>query len=409
MTTAIRRHSIIAVAMLAALASLRACDSRSASPLDDRGEMQLGLRAYTAVRIGTREDGRRRRTRSTSRARPRATSASTATSSSSSFDHDITRLAHDRLGAARIFGSGRLRSSPGWTDRSRSATRVQYRGEGEGIYDYGPSRVSATRATRCAATRSNVPIARPAAWPICSASCPRSTSATASTGSVASRRQRHRFFLAYIDFEKGPVFMRIGRQILAWGETDVFRLLDNINPLDDSFGGFFIALDERRLPIDMVRSSYRFGSFGPSPGRVPRRLRRDREQGRRPFPGIPHGSPWSPGGIGAPEPGHPRGRRTARHARTSAAARGSSSRPRTSRATLAHYYTYFDIPGVRFRAARREELRRIEPATRRASATRSSPSSSSRACRSRARRSRSRSTRSTRSSARRRRTSRTSR
>ena len=39
----------------------------------------------------------------------------------------------------------------------------------------------------------------------------------------------------------------------AWGETDIFRLLDNINPLDDSFGGFFIALDERRMPIEMVR------------------------------------------------------------------------------------------------------------------------------------------------------------
>src|SRR5207245_11599887 len=70
-------------------------------------------------------------------------------------------------------------------------------------------------------------------------------------------RQRHRFFLGYVDFEKGPVFLRVGRQVLAWGETDVFRLLDNINPLDEHFGGFFIALDERRLPLDMARASYR--------------------------------------------------------------------------------------------------------------------------------------------------------
>src|SRR5437879_13423223 len=76
-------------------------------------------------------------------------------------------------------------------------------------------------------------------------------------------RQRHRFFLGYVDFEKGPVFLRVGRQILAWGETDVFRLLDNINPLDSSFGGFLIALDERRVPLDMLRASYRLGQLGP--------------------------------------------------------------------------------------------------------------------------------------------------
>src|SRR5207249_954160 len=76
-------------------------------------------------------------------------------------------------------------------------------------------------------------------------------------------RNRHRFFLGYLDFAKGPVFVRIGRQILAWGETDNFRLLDNINPLDASFGGFFIALDERRVPLDMFRASYRFGQIGP--------------------------------------------------------------------------------------------------------------------------------------------------
>ena len=46
------------------------------------------------------------------------------------------------------------------------------------------------------------------------------------------------------------MFIRVGRQILAWGETDVFRLLDNINPLDDSFGGFFIALDHRVFPVE---------------------------------------------------------------------------------------------------------------------------------------------------------------
>ena len=45
---------------------------------------------------------------------------------------------------------------------------------------------------------------------------------------------RNRLFQAFVDWEQGPFFMRFGRQNLVWGETDVFRLLDNINPVDNS-------------------------------------------------------------------------------------------------------------------------------------------------------------------------------
>ncbi len=117
--------------------------------------------------------------------------------------------------------------------------------------------------------------------------------------------------------------------MLAWGETDVFRLLDNINPLDDSFGGFFIALDERRVPIAMVRSSWQIGSYGPfqdafAEGFV--------AQGNRVAtnPGIQLGSTWIPGGHRVPEPS-PSGRSSPRpRPPTSAVARASSSPPRTS-------------------------------------------------------------------------------
>jgi hypothetical protein len=68
---------------------------------------------------------------------------------------------------------------------------------------------------------------------------------------------------AYADFTKGPLFVRVGRQILAWGEADVFRLLDGINPLDSTFGGFFEDLDDRRIPLWMLRSSWNFGDWGP--------------------------------------------------------------------------------------------------------------------------------------------------
>jgi hypothetical protein len=55
----------------------------------------------------------------------------------------------------------------------------------------------------------------------------------------------------------------MGRQNLAWGETDIFRLLDGINPLDNTFGGPFEDLDDRRIPLWMLRGSYNLGSVGP--------------------------------------------------------------------------------------------------------------------------------------------------
>jgi hypothetical protein len=68
---------------------------------------------------------------------------------------------------------------------------------------------------------------------------------------------------AYVDYTKGKGFLRIGRQNLSWGETDIFRLLDRINPLDDTFGGSFEDLDDRRIPIWMVRGTYNLGNVGP--------------------------------------------------------------------------------------------------------------------------------------------------
>ena len=169
------------------------------------------------------------------------------------FDHDIKRFATTGTGVARAFG---------WLDPDTLKYSVQYRGEAEGIYDYGPrewsDQFAVTRALRLDFPR--FPNTGPAL-----------TSPSIPDGLIHQRiaflrrvaRQRHRFFLGYVDLGKGPVDIRIGRQILAWGETDNFRLLDNINPLDNGFGGFFIPLDERRVPLDMARGSYHFGSIGP--------------------------------------------------------------------------------------------------------------------------------------------------
>ena len=72
-----------------------------------------------------------------------------------------------------------------------------------------------------------------------------------------------RLFEWYFNITKGPLFMRFGRQNLSWGETDGFRLLDQINPLDNSFAGFLTSLDERRIPLNMLRAQWSFGTVGP--------------------------------------------------------------------------------------------------------------------------------------------------
>ena len=75
--------------------------------------------------------------------------------------------------------------------------------------------------------------------------------------------QQLRLFEWYFNITKGPMFLRVGRQNLSWGEADAFRLLDQINPLDNGFGGFTTPLDERRIPLFMVRAQWNFGRVGP--------------------------------------------------------------------------------------------------------------------------------------------------
>ena len=80
---------------------------------------------------------------------------------------------------------------------------------------------------------------------------------------IDSFKQAYDLWECYFDFSRGPAFIRIGRQNLAWGETDIFRLLDQINPLDNTFGGPFEDLDDRRIPLWMLRGSYNLGTVGP--------------------------------------------------------------------------------------------------------------------------------------------------
>ena len=346
MTTATRRHSIIVVVLVTALAALTTARVASAILLDDRGELKLSLRAYTAVRIGTQEIG--------GTENPLNYPGSAAGHVRQhryflqlDFDHELTRIARDGWGPIRTFGLvDNLLQLAGWRDPLEVKYTVQYRGEGEGIYDYGPSEYS-DGGSKMRRVLLNTPELKIPGLVNLSRKLPEEFIRERNDRLRRLARQRHRLFLAYIDFEKGPLFLRIGRQILAWGETDVFRLLDNINPLDDSFGGFFISLDERRLPIEMVRSSYRFGEVGPLQDTFIEGYVAS-GSGVSVVPGIPSGSPWSPGGIGRPNPSV----RALSKEPDYEDIRGGARLVFTAwdvTATIAHYYTYFDIPGVRFR------------------------------------------------------------
>ncbi len=157
---------------------------------------------------------------------------------------------------------------------------------------------------------------------------------------------RQRLFQLYVNGDFGRLFLRVGRQILSWGETDGFQLLDHINPLDSSFGGFLIPLDERRVPLDMALANFYIGDFGEiSEMYLEGFAALSNEVGY--VPGTPAGSPWAPPGLGAPSNAtqvfaiSPDA--NLRHFRGGAQLKFNVFDATFS---LAHYYTYFDVPAL---------------------------------------------------------------
>ncbi len=157
--------------------------------------------------------------------------------------------------------------------------RVEY----DGVFDYGPDRISKlTRGTRLnapyfddpkTATQFDGLYYTPFSAAVTRHPWPAGRKASddpADVISLTNRRwqrnlqgPRTRLFEWYFNLTKGPLFIRLGRQNLSWGETDGFRLLDQINPLDSTFGGFLTSLDERRIPLNMLRAQWSFGTVGP--------------------------------------------------------------------------------------------------------------------------------------------------
>jgi hypothetical protein len=70
---------------------------------------------------------------------------------------------------------------------------------------------------------------------------------------------RNRINELYVDYTKGPLFLRVGRQAISWGESDTIALLDVQNPFDLTLAapGFFQDVDEARIPLWTLRSTYK--------------------------------------------------------------------------------------------------------------------------------------------------------
>ncbi len=68
---------------------------------------------------------------------------------------------------------------------------------------------------------------------------------------------------AFIDFVMPPFSLRLGRQQVVWGETDNFRALDVINPLDRTWHGTRESWEDIRIPLWMGRGIWDIGKIGP--------------------------------------------------------------------------------------------------------------------------------------------------
>jgi hypothetical protein len=338
-----RRFGSIELGIVTFAVSLLGSAPTSAVFLDEGREIRLGLRTYVGARIGTQDTTLRDFTVSAAPDAPRRAAESLTFPYSASGHLRQNRffaevdLEHDVLGLVKS-GFGPLALFRKVPDLHRLQYHLTFRGEYEGVYDWGPSEF------RTAEQYEDIP-----ASPI----GPTFGAPGQTVDILAARRRlrdigshRERLFQAFVDAEIGDLFMRFGRQNLSWGETDAFRLLDQINPLDSSFGGFLIPLDERRVPLDMLRVKYYLGSLGfieeafiEMYGAIDNDVSFS--------PGAAQGSAWTLPNLGRPSAVVLN--ETFEPARNFEDMRGGGRvvwNMFTGTFSLAHYYTYFDIPTV---------------------------------------------------------------
>ena len=59
--------------------------------------------------------------------------------------------------------------------------------------------------------------------------------------------------------DQRSIFLKVGKQQVVWGRTDLFRVLDVINPVDYSRNNIYDELEDIRIPMWMVQAEYRMG------------------------------------------------------------------------------------------------------------------------------------------------------
>lgn len=365
------------VAGLAIGASLAWRSSARAVPLDKDGDIKLGLRTYVNARIQTEHTDRNFVFEPTDRNQPISNgqpgqppqNLPLEVQESQTFPYSPPgHLRQNRfyIEAELDHNLDRLRKSfgplPLLNDLPFAVDDLKYhltyRGEAEGVYNWGPQEFRGSDSYRQLLATSGAEwttVPGPAdVSNVTQVVNPPGTCTLSTCPSIPEARKelRHkstvlnRLFQAYVEASiNRDLFLRVGRQILVWGETDAFRLLDNINPVDSSFGGFLVSLDERRIPLDMVRASYRLGEYQDiiSEATIEGFFSWDNKVSY--YPGSAAGSPWTLPNLGAPQ--STTYNYLIRPPYNFQSGRGGgrlSWNAFDATFSLAHYYTYDDLP-----------------------------------------------------------------
>ena len=152
------------------------------------------------------------------------------------------RLEYDWIQDGRIFG----RLPAGW---AKSAHFVGlYRGSYDSVYDFRPGPRLEVHPYKGRAGRD---------------------ASLSDLNGRAARALRFdsTFREVYTDVElaKLPLTLRLGRQMVVWGESDNLRMLDRTNALDATWHGSGVGLetwDDLRIPYWMIRATYNLGQIG---------------------------------------------------------------------------------------------------------------------------------------------------
>jgi hypothetical protein len=71
---------------------------------------------------------------------------------------------------------------------------------------------------------------------------------------------REAFVTNTVNFEGDKqLFLKLGKQQVVWGRTDLFRVLDVINPVDYSRNNIYDELQDIRIPMWIAQAEYRMG------------------------------------------------------------------------------------------------------------------------------------------------------